>query len=48
MNYANGAGMCEDNAIEPQVFEDTKCKEKDHFFVEKYLKQQDLPYTIFR
>lgn len=41
-------GMCKDNAVEPMVFEDSPCKEKGHYFVEEYLKQQNVPFTIFR
>jgi hypothetical protein len=34
--------------IEPCAFENDKRGEKNHFFVEEYLKEQRLPFTIFR
>jgi len=46
--FVSSAGMCKDNAVEPMVFEDSPCKEKGHYFVEEYLKQQNVPFTIFR
>ena len=46
--FVSSAGMCKDNAIEPMVFEDTPCKDKGHFFVEQYLQEQKVPFTVFR
>ena len=40
--------MCDPWPIEPMVYEDSKCKEKGHYFVEEYLKSNYIPYTIFR
>ena len=34
--------------MEPMVFEETPCKEKGHFFVEQYLQEKAVPFTVFR
>jgi hypothetical protein len=44
----NYAGMCDPGPFEPTVYENSKCKEKDHYFVEQYLKEKFVPYTVFR
>lgn len=46
--FVSSAGMHKANKIEPAIFEDDARNEKDHFFVEEYLKEHKVPFTIFR
>lgn len=46
--YVSSAGMCNPGPFEPTVYENSKCKEKGHYFVEQYLKEKFVPYTVFR
>jgi len=46
--YISSAGMLKTNTMEPILCEDDPRNEKAHYFVEEYLKDQDLPYTVFR
>lgn len=46
--FVSSAGMHKENALAPIIKEDYPRKEKGHFFVEEYLKQRTVPFTIFR
>lgn len=46
--FVSSAGMYKADAGQPMSLEGDKRAEKDHFYVEEYLKQVKMPYTIFR
>jgi len=46
--FVSSAGMHKENALAPIIKEDYPRKEKGHFFVEEYLKEKTVPFTIFR
>lgn len=46
--FVSSAGMYKPSKIEPAGFEDDERNQKDHYFVEEYLKEKRVPYTIFR
>jgi nucleoside-diphosphate-sugar epimerase len=46
--FVSSAGMYKANPVEPVLFEGDTRSEKGHFFVEEYLKEHKMPFTIFR